>query len=80
MSMRSRRRSQRFNLMMISSIAALAAASRAGRNEEATNKVVPVPVPLSVPVLFGSESTVLFSSSVLFGSYIVVGTSGIKPI
>ena len=44
-------------------------------------KVVPVPVPLSVPVLFGSNSTVLFGSSVLFGSYnIVVGISGIKPI
>ena len=39
-------------------------------------KVVPVPVPLSVPVLFGSNSTVLFGSSVLFDSFIPV----VKPL
>ena len=43
-------------------------------------KVLPVPVPILVPILFGSNSMVLFGSSVIFGSYIVVGTSGIKPI
>ena len=32
---------------------------------------VPVPVPLSVPVLFGSNSTVLIGSSVLFGSLLI---------